>query len=158
MFLLFGSTRLFHISLLIGLIATSSLAIGGLTNSTNRNMFIATTVFASVSLAVLFYYFTLSRTVTDSIEYREKERLVRLENKYKDRIERSRETADENTNFAIQQRDLYKAALEKIAKENEALEKKLKKRKDERDRFRKVANNLATKAYHDTDDDTSGSE
>ncbi len=157
-FLLFGSTRLFHICLLVGLIATSALSIGGLQQATDRNMLIAATVFASVSLAILFYYFTLSRTVTDSIEYREKERLVRLEGKYKDRIERSREAADKNTEFAIQQRDIYKAALENTAKEKEELEKKLKKRRVERDRYKKVANNLAKQAYHDTDDTSSDSD
>lgn len=157
-FLLFGSTRLFHICLLVGLITTSALSVGGVQQSTDKNMLIATTVFASVSLAILFYYFTLSRTVTDSIEYREKERLVRLEGKYKERIERARETADKNIDFAIQQRDIYKAALEKTAKEKEELENKIKKRRFERDKFKKIATNLMKQGYHDTDDSESEKE
>lgn len=154
LFLLFGATKLFHICLLVGLVVTSALSIGGLQQSTDKNMLIAATVFASVSLAILFYYLTLSRTVTDSIEYREKERLARLEGKYKDRIERSRETADENIKFVIQQRDIFRAALEKTAKEKEELEKKLLKRRVERDKFKKVARDMVKKGYHDTDSES----
>ena len=152
LFLLFSSTKLFHISILIGIVVTSSLSIQGMEQKTDKNMMTATVVFSSFSLAVLFYYYTLSRTVTDSIEYREKERLVRLENKYKERIERSRETADKNIDFAIQQRDIYKAALEKTIKEKESLESKVQKRRQERDKFKKMAKNLYKQGYHDTDD------
>ena len=152
-FLLFSSTRLFHLVLLIGITASGGLALGGLDQKADKDMILTTIVFGSVSLAVLFYYFTLSRTVTDSIEYREKERLVRLENKYKDRIERMREKGDENLDFVKQERENLKNEYIKLAKEKEKLENKLDKRRKERNYLKKKLDAVVDKNFYDTDDD-----
>ena len=158
MFLLFASTRLFHMSLFVGLIAVTSLSLSGLQNKADKNMILTAIVFASVTLAVVFYYFTLSRTVTDSIEYREKERLVRMENKYKDRIERMREQADKNLDFVKQEREITAKGRDDAIDERDKLAQKLVRRKKEREYLNKKVKALRDHGFHDTDDDSSESD
>lgn len=152
MFLLFSASRLLHIALLVGLLSVSSLSLKDLKSKDDKDMTLAIIIFASVTLAILFYYFTLSRTVTDSIEYREKERLVRLENKYKDRLERVRETSDENMKDIRREREILKKEYEKIEKERDELSKKLEKRKKERKFLQKKIEKLKDDKYDDSSD------
>jgi len=157
-FLLFSATRLFHLTLFIGLITTGVMTLKGLRDQTDKNMIITTVVFASFSLAVLFYYFTLSRTVTDSIEYREKERLVRLDNKYKDRIERVRETAEENLNYVKREREFMNKEYIKIAEKAQKLEEKVEQRKKERDFLKKKIKQITKENKYDNDSSSSDSD
>jgi hypothetical protein len=153
-FLLFSATRLFHILLFVALISSAGYSVKKLSLNTDKNTTITTIVLASICLAILFYYFTLSRTVTDSLEYREKERILRLEGKYKDRIERTREKADKDIADTKQQLEIIKKEYIKVVENNKKLEKKVEQRRAERKKVEQKLKAYASHGYHDTDDDT----
>ncbi len=121
-YVVFDATKLFHISILIALLATSGLGLKHMNeytpdpeeeeiNKTSKDMMLAIIILSAVSLAILSYYYIISRTVTDSTEIRERERRVRLDNKYKDKIERVRRDNDQvirdyRQQYEIDQREL----------------------------------------------------
>jgi FlaA1/EpsC-like NDP-sugar epimerase len=127
-FLLFGSTRFFHISLLIALVTLAGVmlkemnGIDGI-SSGDKNMTIVVIVLGAVALAVLLYYWIVSRPVTDAKEYREKERLARMDNKYKDKIERLRVKHDREIDELERENIVMKRELEKFLKRREQEEK-----------------------------------
>lgn len=132
---IFDATKLFHISLLIALVTIVGIFIKHLNEASDedmisrvdKNMAITIVVFSSLALAILLYYWILSRTVTDSTEYREKERRVRLDNKYKDKIERVRRDYDVMIQEHRQERDILQNELKEQTTRADVLERKLEK-------------------------------
>jgi len=120
-FLMFGATRFFNIFLLVSLVAVSAITYEQDIKSNDKNMIIAILSISSICLVILTYYTFLSRTVTDSIEYREKERIQRLQNKYMSRIERIREQYQNEKDDLEKEKELLTVELETTTRERNEL-------------------------------------
>jgi len=107
-FLLFGATRFFHIVLFITTIVLSSLVLEKV-EGTSHGMTIAVLVISSILFLTLSYYLTLSRTTGDVRHLREKERLLRKDEKYNRKIETLRDRHEEE----IQEKNREIETLEK---------------------------------------------
>lgn len=128
LFLTFGATRLFHISILIGLIVVagylySEMKDDDTVDDVYKNMTITVLVFASIVLAILSYYLVVSRTASDSKEYRERERLQRMNNKYNQKVERIRVKHDQKVEELLAQQKALEEDLKVSEKEREKLER-----------------------------------
>lgn len=127
-FLTFGATRLFHISILVALVVVAGYLYSEMKDDENiedvyKNMTIAVLVFASFVLAILSYYLIVSRTVSDSKEYRERERLQRMNNKYNQKVERIRVKHDQKVEELLAQQKALEEDLKASEKEREKLER-----------------------------------
>jgi len=128
LFLTFGATRVFHITVLIGLLVVSGYLYSEMNKSDTvdnvyKNMAITILVFTSIVLMILFYYLIISRTVSDSKEYREKERLQRFNNKYNEKVERIRIKNDRKVEELLAQQKALEDDLKVSEKEREKLER-----------------------------------
>lgn len=127
----FDATKLFHISLLIALVTIGGLLLKQMEESdidkADKDMITAIIVFSALTLAILIYYWIISRTVTDATEYREKERRVRVENKYKDKIERVRKDYDILIKENREEKSILENELLEQTKRADDFEKKLEK-------------------------------
>lgn len=130
---IFDATKLFHLSLLIALVTVVGLLLKQLNdndvgiNKVDKDMSIAIVVLSTLTLAILLYYWLLSRTVTDATEYREKERRVRLDNRYKDKVERVRRDYDVMIQEHREERGILQDELREQTKRADDLERRLEK-------------------------------
>lgn len=127
-FLTFGATRIFHITILIGIIITAGYLYSEIQHNENvdrvyKNMVIVILTFSAVIFCILAYYLAISRTVSDSKEYRERERLQRMNNKYNEKVEMIRIKHDKKVDELVAQQKALEEDLKESEKQREKLER-----------------------------------